>query len=108
MVHGLLSSCGGQAQYLRHWLSCPAACKILVPQLWIKLASPALEAEFLATRPPGKSLCMFFFFFFMLYLIIQQPGDFGNVGMSHFKIKYNLKSSFLVSLAILQVLKNLI
>ena len=49
-----------------------------------------------------------FFFFFMLYLIIQQPGDFGNVGMSHFKIKYNLKSSFLVSLAILQVLKNLI
>lgn len=44
----------------------------------------------------------------MLYLIIQQPGDFGNVGMSHFKIKYNLKSSFLVSLAILQVLKNLI
>lgn len=44
----------------------------------------------------------------MLYLIIQQPGDFGNVGMSHFKIQYNLKSSFLVSLAMLQVLKNLI
>ena len=49
---------------------------------------------------------MHVYFFFMLYLIIQQLGGFGNVGMSHVKIQYTLKSSFLVSLATLQVLKN--
>ena len=36
-------------------LSYSVACGILVPQPWIKLASPALEGEFLTTGPPGKS-----------------------------------------------------
>ena len=37
-----------------HGLSCPAACGILVPRPWIEPTSPALEAGFLTTGPPGK------------------------------------------------------
>ena len=35
-----------------HRLSCPVACRILVPQPGIELASPALEDRFLTTGPP--------------------------------------------------------
>ena len=38
-----------------HGLSCPVACGILVPQLGIEPASPALEGGFLTTGPLGKS-----------------------------------------------------
>ena len=37
-------------------LSCPLAHGILVPQPAIEPGSPALEAGFLTTGPPGKSL----------------------------------------------------
>ena len=37
-----------------HGLSCLAACGILVPRPWIEPTSPALEAGFLTTGPPGK------------------------------------------------------
>ena len=36
-------------------LSCPAACGILVPRPGIEPTSPALQGEFLATGPPGRS-----------------------------------------------------
>ena len=39
-----------------HGLSCSTACGILVPQSGIKPASLALQACFLTTGPPGKSL----------------------------------------------------
>ena len=39
-----------------HRLSCPAACRILVPCPGIEPASPALEGRFFTTAPPGKSL----------------------------------------------------
>ena len=46
-----------------HWVlvvarkfGCSTACGILVPQPGIKPMSPALEGQFLATGPPGKSL----------------------------------------------------
>ena len=37
------------------WLSCPAACGILVPWPGIEPASFAMEGGFLTTGPPGKS-----------------------------------------------------
>ena len=58
---GLLSSCGSWAPehvgsvVVAHGLSCPTACEILVPQLGIKLASPAFQDGFYTTGPPGKS-----------------------------------------------------
>ena len=63
VVCRLLSSCGTWALQLRHTgsvvvargLSCPAACKFLVPLPGIEPASPALEDGFLTTGPPGKS-----------------------------------------------------
>ena len=39
-----------------HWLSCPAACGILVPCPGIEPTSPVLEGGFLTTGPPRKSL----------------------------------------------------
>ena len=45
---GLLSRCGTQVY-------CPVACGILVPGPGIEPVSPALEARFLTTEPPGKS-----------------------------------------------------
>ena len=35
-------------------LSCPRACRILVPQPGIKLSSPTLQGRFLTTGPPEK------------------------------------------------------
>lgn len=49
-------------------LSCPAACKILIPQPGIKYLSPALKGRFLTTGPPGKpypylsTLCILVFY----------------------------------------------
>ena len=37
------------------WLSCPAACGILVPRPGIELSSPALEGRLSTTGLPGKS-----------------------------------------------------
>ena len=37
-------------------LSCPVACRILVPQPGIKSVSPPLEVRFFIPGPPGKSL----------------------------------------------------
>ena len=43
-----------------HRLSCPLACRILVPRPRIKPMSPALAGRFLTPGPPGKSLpCSF-------------------------------------------------
>ena len=39
--------------------SCSMAYGILVPQPGIEPTSPALQSEFLTTRPPGKSLFIF-------------------------------------------------
>ena len=36
-------------------LSCPEACRILVPGPEIQPVSPALAGKFLTTEPPGKS-----------------------------------------------------
>ena len=55
--------CGMQAVSLRCMssgvvacgLSCPAACRILVPGPGLKPVSPALEGGFFTTGPPGKS-----------------------------------------------------
>ena len=38
-----------------HGLSCPAACRIPVPQAGIKATSPELKGGLPATEPPGKS-----------------------------------------------------
>ena len=38
-----------------HRLSCPAACRIPVPQAGIEATSPALEGRLPITEPPGKS-----------------------------------------------------
>ena len=46
-----LSSCGA-------WLSCPAACWILVTRPGIKPVSLALEGGFITTGPAGKSLSL--------------------------------------------------
>ena len=60
-VHGLCS-CGMQVLLRRtsslvaaHWLSCPVAFGILVPQPGIEPTSPALEGRFFTTGSPGKS-----------------------------------------------------
>ena len=39
-------------------LSCPVACRSLVPEPGIKPVSPELEGRFLTTGPPGKSLSL--------------------------------------------------
>ena len=39
-----------------HWLSCPKACGILVPQPGMEPESSALEGGFVTTGPSGKSL----------------------------------------------------
>ena len=53
-VHGL------QSARLVHGLSCPLACRILVPRSRIKPLSAALAGRFLTPGPPGKSLpCSF-------------------------------------------------
>ena len=49
------SSCGTQ-------LSCPAACRILVPGPGIEPVSLALASRFLTIGPPGKSQCTIFWF----------------------------------------------
>ena len=36
-------------------LSCPTACRILVPRPGMEPTSPALEGGFFTTGPPGKS-----------------------------------------------------
>ena len=41
-------------------LSCPVACRILVPRPGIEPASPALEGGFSTTGPPGKSPFRYF------------------------------------------------
>ena len=52
-----LSSCSeGASLAAAHRLSCPAACRILVPPPGIKPTSSALEGELLATGPSRKSL----------------------------------------------------
>ena len=52
-----LSSCSeGASLAAAGRLSCPAACRILVPQPGIKPASSALEEELLATGPSRKFL----------------------------------------------------
>ena len=51
--------CTGSAAVTRG-LSCLMG--ILVPRAGIKATFPALEAGFLTTEPPGKSLGGFFFF----------------------------------------------
>ena len=38
-----------------HGLSCPVACRILIPRPGIKPMCPALQSGFLTTGPPGKS-----------------------------------------------------
>ena len=44
-------------------LSCPSACRILVPQTGIKPLFPALQGRFLTTGPPGKfRYCNFYKF----------------------------------------------
>ena len=58
---GLLSSCGtwapeGESSVIvACGLSCPDACGILVPWLWIKSISPSLEGRLVTAGPPGKS-----------------------------------------------------
>ena len=47
--------CGGLVAAV-HELSYPLAWGLLVPQPGIKPVTPALQGEFLATGPPGKSL----------------------------------------------------
>ena len=55
-----------------HGLSCPVACGILVPQLGIEPASPALEGGgFSTTGPPGKSQN---YFIFNGYIIFHSMG----------------------------------
>ena len=51
------SSCwhAGFSLVAAHRLSCPTACRILVPCPGIEPMSPALEGRFLTTGPPGKS-----------------------------------------------------
>ena len=75
--------CGMRALLLRRvsWvvvacgLSCPVACRILVPQPGIEPASPALEGGFFTTGPPGKSLSIHFCYFY-LFLRSNQIPDF--------------------------------
>ena len=59
-----LAACGLQSMWVPVVAACElsysVACGILVPQPWIKLASPALEGEFLTTGPPGKSPAIIF------------------------------------------------
>ena len=59
-VYGLLAVVYGLSLAAAWGFSCPAACGILVPQLRIKPASPALEGRFLTNGPPGKSLSFYF------------------------------------------------
>ena len=87
--------CGTRALSLRRTssivvvcgLSCPTACRILVPPPGIEPTFPALEGGFFTTGPPGKSLSPFtlicspqtsrserlgltFFFFFNLFIFV--------------------------------------
>ena len=65
-AHGLLSSCDTWAVeregsvVVAHGLSCPEACRILVPRPGIEPTFPALEGGFLTTGPPGKSPTSFY------------------------------------------------
>ena len=47
-----------------HRPSCPAACRISVPQPEIELMSPAMEGEFLTTGPPGKTSSTYYILFY--------------------------------------------
>ena len=85
-----LSSCGIRAFWL--WcmgtgvrgsaavecrLSCPMSGGILVPQLGIKLRSPALEGRYITTMPPGNSL--FCFFCIKSFLLVPIDGAFLTI-----------------------------
>ena len=72
-----------------HGLSCPKACRILVPRPGIEPASPALEGRFLTTGPQGKSLFYFlflvtllllFFFLFSFFAMLCSLQDLGPQG----------------------------
>ena len=52
-------SCGARTLVVAHRVSCSKASGILLPRPGIEPVSPALEGRFLATGPPGKSLCWF-------------------------------------------------
>ena len=63
-----------------HRLSCPAACRILVPCPGIEPASPALEGRFFTTAPPGKSLPVTLLGnFFLLLPQKDVPAGFSSV-----------------------------
>ena len=54
MLHWVLAAVCGISLVVAFRLNCAEACGILVPWPGIKPASPALEARFLTTGPPGK------------------------------------------------------
>ena len=62
-----------------HRLSCPAACRILVPRPGIEPASPALEGRFFTTAPPGKSLPVTLLGNFFLLLPQKDVPGFSSV-----------------------------
>ena len=66
-VHGL-SSCGTKASVVvAHGLSCPVACRILVPGPGIEPMSSALQSGFLTTGPSVPGML------FNIYHLILHP-----------------------------------
>ena len=59
-IIGDLSFWGMNCLVVAYGLSCSVACRILVPQLGIKPASPVLQGGFLTTRPPGSPKICFY------------------------------------------------
>ena len=51
---------------VKHGLSFPVACGLLVPTPGMEPASPAVEGGLLTTGQPGKSLELFDFYFHLL------------------------------------------
>ena len=68
---GLLASCGLQDSIVVMFrLSCPAACRILVPHPETEPRSLALEGGFLTTGPSGKSLINHFKVTFNIFTVL--------------------------------------
>ena len=67
-----------------HQLSCPMACRILVPWLGMEPMFPGLEGGFLTTGPPGKSLEVLHFNDTLKYLAFRFTDLFPPLLLAYF------------------------